>query len=367
MSGAGAKSYSRIRYTLSLVETAYLLILLAVFSRAGWSAALARAVSGGTIAPFFTLAAYVCVTYTLYYAVSFPLTFYRSFLLEHRFSLSTQGLKSWFMDQAKSGMVVYAVSLVLFSAFYWSFGAFPAAWWLAVSFFWLIANVVLARIAPAVIVPLFFKYKPLSDDELRSRVTELARKLRVDVTGVFEIDMSVKTTKANAGLIGWGKSRRVILGDTLRAKYTPDEIEVILAHEFAHQKLRHVQLLMAGNAIVATACFYLIAVSSPFMLSALGLLSLGDVASLPLVIMYFVLFGICTQPVLNFCSRKMERDADIMALEATGLTEAFVSAMEKLCSQNLAERDPGPVVKWFFFDHPPIGERIAYARAYRRG
>jgi STE24 endopeptidase len=160
--------------------------------------------------------------------VSFPFTFYRSFLLERRFSLSTQSFADWAGDQAKSLGLSYAVSLIFLAVFYRSLAAFPGMWWLAVTLIWAALNVFFAFIAPLFIVPLFFKYTPVTDGPAVDRIRSLSKTMGIPETGVFTIDMSRKTVKANAGLMGWGKSRRVVLGDTLQAGYTPEEIEVIL-------------------------------------------------------------------------------------------------------------------------------------------
>lgn len=359
-----AAHYSRIKYTLSFIETALLLVLLFLACRTGWSARFSGVIERAYGSPFVTLPVYLGGAFVLWYLVSFPLNFYQSFLLEHRFGLSKQGPGGWFRDQLISLGLVYAFSLFLLAAFFWAMARFPASWWLAISFIWVTVNVAIARLAPVVIVPLFFTYTKLADEGLRGRIISLAAKMRLPVLDVFEIDMSRKTVKANAGLLGWGAGRRVVVGDTLISRYSADEIEVILAHEFAHQKLRHLPKLLAVNALAAFACFFLMYATAPFFLAALGVGRLDGTAAIPLIFAYFVFFGLATQPAVNLVSRRMERNADLMALRATGAAGAFISSMEKLGSQNLADRVPHPLIKCFFFDHPPLGERIAYARRF---
>jgi len=357
-----AAQYSRIKYTLSFIETALLLVLLFLACRTGWAARFPGILERAYGPSFVTLPVYLGGAFAVWYLVSFPLNFYQSFLLEHRFGLSTQGPGGWFRDQLISLGLVYAFSLLLLSALFWAVARFPVSWWLVISSIWVAVNVVIARLAPVVIVPLFFKYTKLADEELRGRIIALAAKMRVRVLDVFAIDMSRKTVKANAGLLGWGAGRRVVVGDTLLSRYSADEIEVILAHEFAHQKLRHLPKLLAVNALAAFACFFLMYATAPFFLAVSGLRRIDDAAAIPLVFAYFVIFGLATQPAVNLVSRRMERNADLMALCATGAAGAFISSMEKLGAQNLADRAPHPLIKWFFFDHPPLGERIAYAR-----
>ena len=177
---------------------------------------------------------------------------------------------------------------------------------------------------------------------------------------VFEIDFSKKTLKANAAFTGMGKTKRVLLADTLKDKYTYDEVEVILAHEFAHYQLKHMIKLIAVNSLVTLGLFYLIFKTSVYTLGIFKLDSLLQLSSLPLVFLYFMLFGIIMQPLEAYFSRRFEKEADGLALKVTGDKEAFISLMEKLAAQNLADRNP--IIKFFFFTHPPIDERIKIAK-----
>lgn len=358
-----AKQYSNIKYSLDIAGIIYSLILIYLFLKSGLSQCLASSLS--TYAPkFLCVALYILVASLGYYVLNLPLNFYQSHILEHRFALSTQTLGDWFKDQLKAGAVSYAISLILIGAFYFILNLNPDNWWLGVSVFWTFFSIVMARIMPIVIIPLFFKYKKLSDENLRSRIMKLADKMKVRILDCFEIDFSRKTLKANAAFVGVGNTRRVILADTLKDKYSYDEIEVILAHEFSHYKLKHLLKLVVVNSLVTFAVFYLIFRTNIWILNLFGLPSLNDLAALPVVLIYFILFGIITQPIEAFISRSFERSADSLALETTGLKDAFISSMDKLARQNLADRSPHPVIKFFFFDHPPIDERIKMAESF---
>lgn len=225
-------------------------------------------------------------------------------------------------------------------------------------------SIILAKLMPVVIIPLFFKYKKLSDENLRERIIRLAHKMKVKILDCFEIDLSKKTLKGNAAFVGIGNTRRVILSDTLRDKYSYEEIEVILAHEFAHYQLRHLAKMVVVNSLVTSLIFYAIFKTSIYALNLFGLSSLADIAGLPVIFIYFILFGIIMQPFEAFVSRSFERSADSLALETTGLKDAFISTMDKLAKQNLSDRSPHPIIKFFFFDHPPIEERIKMAENY---
>ena len=358
-----SKKYSTIKYALSLIDTAYLLAFLLLFQGLGWSKILAGRITEIAPGRLFIIPIYILTAYIIYYLVSFPLTLYHSFILERRFCLSNQKINDWAKDQFKSGVIFYLILLILFEAFYYILKYNPHLWWLIISLFWIFFSLVLAKIMPIIIIPLFFKYKKLTDEALRQRIINLSDKVKIKILDVFEIDFSRKTLKANAAFVGWGRSRRVILADTLRDKYNYDEIEVILAHEFAHYKLKHLLKLILINSLATMLAFYCIFKTSNYALNVFGLSSLSDIAAFPIIIIYMVLFGILTQPLESYISRRLERNADKMALSVTGLKEAFISMMDKLSLQNLADRNPHPIIKFFFFDHPPIDERINMAKS----
>ena len=360
-----AKKYSSLKYTLAILDIAYILALLLIFTGFGISKILAQRLLNLTPNYYIIVPLYLLMISVFYYVFSFPLNFYSSYILEHKFCLSEQKIEDWLKDQIKAGTIYYIISIILIASFYYILKHFVYTWWWVISIAWIFFSLILARIAPVVIIPLFFKYKKLSNNNLRERIMNLANKMRVKILDVFEIDFSKKTLKANAAFVGIGNTRRVILADTLKDKYSDDEIEVILAHEFAHYKLKHLLKLILINSLATILAFYFIFKTSDHVLSLFGLSSLSDIAALPVVIMYLVVFGIVMQPFQNYISRHLEKNADKMALSVTGLKGAFASMMEKLSNQNLADRNPRPLIKFFFFDHPPVDERINMAKHSR--
>jgi STE24 endopeptidase len=358
-----SRRYSTIKYSLSIIGLVYLLLLLASSMLSGVSAILAKGVNLLVSPGYLVLPVYLLIIYAAYYILSFPLNFYQSFILEHQFQLTRQSIKNWFFDQLKSGVISYIISIVLLEIFYALLGFQPQNWWWIVSLAWIFLSLVLAKLTPVIIIPLFFKYKKFSDEGLRKRIIGLSEKMKLKILDVFEIDLSRQTEKANAALVGFGSTRRVILGDTLKNKYSPEEIEVILAHEFAHQKLGHLLKLVLIGAFSTVLCFFIIYKTSSQALAFFGADDLKDISALPIVFIYLVLLGAILQPWDNFLSRRFETQADTLAIKTTGLKEAFISTMDKLANQNLADRNPRPFIKFFFFDHPPIDERIKLARS----
>jgi len=359
-----SKRYWRIKYVLIILDSVYLIFLLFLFLNSGisykFSVFALKLVKNKPTA----IAIYFLIIYILYAILNFPLNFYRSFVLEHKFSLSRQSFISWLKDNLKSGLIFYVFSLILIEFLYFSFDYSPYHWWILVSFFWIFLSIILAKILPTFIIPLFFKYKKINDENLKRHILELASKMKVKILDIFEIDLSKKTTKANACFLGLGKTKRIILSDTLKDRYTPEEIEVILAHELAHFRFFHLWKFLFLEAIFIVLNFYIIFKTQDYFFKFYGL-NLKDIAGLPVIFIYLILYEIITLPFKNLIKRICERNADIFALKITGLKEAFISLMEKIAQQNLADRFPHPIIKLFFFDHPPIGERINLAKNFR--
>jgi STE24 endopeptidase len=356
-----AKSYSQQKYLLGIIDIFYSIALILFFLGSGLCLYLGDFISNSSLPGYLSIPVFLLIILVVYFLFNLPLNFYSGYALEHKFNLSRQKISSWWFDQLKSGVLAYIIFLVLISGFYWILAKFEQ-WWLAVSVFWIVFSVVLAKLTPVLIIPLFFKYKKLEDEVLRQRIFDLAKKMRVKLLDVFEIDFSKKTLKANAAFTGMGKTKRVILADTLKDKYSHDEVEAILAHEFSHFQRKHIFKLIAINSLLTLGLFYLIFKTSAYLLEVFKLTSLFQLASLPLVFLYFMIFGIVMQPLEAYVSRRFEREADSLALKTTQNKEAFISLMDKLASQNLADRNPHPLIKFFFFDHPPIDERIKAAK-----
>ncbi|MFA6130259.1 MAG: M48 family metallopeptidase [Candidatus Omnitrophota bacterium] len=358
-----ARKYSHQKYLLSIIDTFYSMALILAVLGSGFCLPLENLIKSFGLPGYLSIAVFLLIILFFYYLFSLPLNFYAGFTLEHKFNLTKQRISSWWLDQLKSGVLGYIIFLILILGFYWVLIKFDQ-WWLVISIFWIVFSVVLAKLTPVLIIPLFFKYKKLEDEALRQRIFSLAGKMQVKLMDVFEIDFSKKTLKANAAFTGMGKTKRVILADTLKDKYSHDEVESILAHEFAHFKLKHIFKLIAINSLLTLGLFYLIFKTNVYFLWVFKLSSLTQLASLPLVFLYFMLFAIILQPLEAFLSRRFERQADDLALKTTQNKEAFISLMDKLAAQNLADRNPHPLIKFFFFDHPPIDERIKTAKSY---
>jgi STE24 endopeptidase len=360
-----ATRYHRLRRWTSLSGTALSALLLFLLLTTGWSAAIrnvAATLAGGSF--FFTVIAYVVVLGLISEAIQLPLAYYQGVALERRYGLSTQTIGAWRRDHAKAGGVAltFAVvaALIVVHLMRWS----PVWWWLIAAACFVAIFVLLAQLAPVLLLPLFYEFKPLDRPGLTGRLAALAERAGVRVLGVFEWRLSDRTRKANAALTGIGRTRRILLSDTLLADHGDEEIEVILAHELAHHVHRDIWKGIALEAALITLALY---VSDRVLATSVGRFGIagnGDPAAIPLLVLTAGAVSLALLPIANALSRAHERRADRYALEMTRNADAFVSAMRRLSARNLAEERPSWLVELLFHSHPPMAARIDAARVW---
>ena len=350
---------------LSLVLTAGLLGGLLI----GGGSALMRNFSlrFGGASPAASVAIYVVVLALLQEILTFPVLLYRSFLLEGHYGLSSEPFSGWMWDHVKglliAGVLSLAAAEIVYAALRWS----PRWWWAASAAVFVVVTVLLAKLAPILLLPIFYRFKPLDRESLRQRLVALSHRAGVAVLGVYEWGLGEKTRRANAALVGTGRTRRILVSDTLLAQYSDDEIEVILAHELGHHVHRDIAKGLLLEVLLLALAFYAAAAALHVWWRPLGLTSPADVAGLPLLLLAGGAASLAATPVVNAISRRNERRADRYALTITRQPSAFVSAMRRLGNQNLAEEHPSRAALWLFHTHPPIGERIEAARIFDAG
>ncbi|HXH25730.1 MAG TPA: M48 family metalloprotease, partial [Vicinamibacterales bacterium] len=346
--------YHRLQRRASVAAAALAGAFLLVFLVSGASAALRDAAaswSGGSFAA--TLLIYSTVLFLAHAALELPLAVYSGLTLERRYGLSAQTTGGWWRDHVKAGAVALVFSsgaaLVVYALIRWR----PDTWWLIAALAFAAIIVVLAQLAPVVLLPLFYELKPLDRPALAERLVSLAERAGARVLGVFEWRLSSRTRRANAALAGLGPTRRILLSDTLLAEYSDDEVEVILAHELAHHVYRDIWTAIALESALVVLGFFLADRALEIWSSSFGLQGKGDIAGLPLLALAGGAVSIALRPAANALSRAHERRADRYALEMTRNAGAFIRAMRRLSAQNLAEERPSRLVEVLFHTHPP--------------
>ncbi len=360
-----ARRYNRISRGLGVADAVLGLILMAVLVLTGLSGAL-RDVSFRFGAENYALSLLIYVFFLSVLGKLLGLGFdYYSFRLEHEYHLSNQRLRGWAWDQVKGFLVGLVIAILLSQLLYFAIRQWPQTWWIISWAVFLLLFVLFAQIAPVVLFPLFYRFKPLENDRLRDRLTLLTQRTGTRVRGVYEWMLSEKSKKANAALTGLGNTRRIILADTLLANYTDDEIEAVLAHELGHHVHKHILKSIVVQAAISFCGFWLLKLVVRYSYQQeTWFSSQYDFANLPLIVLVTTVLSLLLMPLLNAYSRRNERQADRYAWQNIASVQPFVTAMNKLADQNLAERNPPRWIVLLFHSHPPVGRRIAAAEAW---
>ena len=362
---AKAAELARTRRRLFLTGT----VLGLVAPWAIWASGLSGVLLGvfGGPGSWLGLPVYVAIVTLLLVVISTPLSYYGGYVVGHRYGLSTQSVGGWFADWLKSTVLGVVLATGAASAFYLTVSWFPTLWW---AVFWLeamAALVLLTFIAPYVIVPIFFKPRPVDDPGIVLMIEELVKRAGTTVAGISRLDFSRRTNEANAAVIGFGRSRRVVLGDTLLNAFTLPEIRAVVAHELGHHIHRDVPKLLGVQAVVMAVGLGLAAVVGEPLLRTVGAAPLADPSSYPLLVLGVSALGLLCLPAVNGFARVVESNADDYAVELIGDGRPLAAAMRRLADQNLAEERPPRWAELLMYTHPPIWRRVQRAEAAGRG
>ncbi|MGK9475212.1 M48 family metallopeptidase [Melioribacter sp. OK-6-Me] len=355
-----SKEYSRIKILLSISKTALSFIILIVFIATGWSTRLEQFVISLSSNAYIALILFVSIALIILSVILLPIDFYEEYLLEHKYNLSNQNIFGWIIDKLKGALVSGVIGLPLVLIFYWILQKFGDLWWLPFGVVTFLFSVLLARIAPFVLIPLFYQITPIENDLIKDRIKELIKNAGLQVESVMKFNMSKNTRKANAAFTGLGKAKRILLADTLLENYSPQQIITIIAHELGHYKKKHLIKNIFIGAVFSFTSFYLTAGFYAKAVEWFGFDNIYRLAALPLLLICMGLILIVFTPAMNFISRKYEHEADEFAVKITGGKEEFISTLISLSEQNLVDKEPHPLIEWFFYSHPSLKKRIGY-------
>lgn len=353
-----AKKYNNIKLAIGITEGIVSFILILFFVWLGYSKELENYLSNYLSNQYLLFLAFLFVVGFAGSILSYPISYYTGFYLEHKYNLSNQTFWKWILEGLKGLLVSLVIGVPILLVFYYILNTFNLLWWLPFAVIMFFISVVLAQIFPVLIFPIFYKVTPIDNVELKRRINSLATNARIKVENVYRFDMSKNTKKANAAFTGLGKTKRIILGDTLLDNYSEDEIEAVIAHELGHFKKKHIIKNIIIGTISSFLTLYLIAILYQYSLGWFGFNSITEIAALPLLAIWSMLIGIVQSPLGNILSRKFEYEADEYSIFETKNPNAFIKTLEKLTDQNLGDKDPHPFVEWFFYSHPSIKNRI---------
>ncbi|HEY6968933.1 MAG TPA: M48 family metallopeptidase [Candidatus Angelobacter sp.] len=360
-----ARRYNQIKRWLGMIDLVLGIGLMLAVLVTGWTRTL-RDLSFHAAREHYLLALFFYILFLSIISklLTLALDIY-SFHLEHQFHLSNQKLGSWVLDQIKGWVVGLVIGTILAEIVYELMRTSPDHWWILAWLIFIGLYVFFAQLAPIVLFPLFYKFVPLQNEELKSRLMRLGERAGTRIRGVYEWKLSEKTKKANAALTGLGNTRRIILADTLLENYSDDEIEAVLAHELGHHVHGHIFKSIIVQAIVTLIGFWAANWVLQYVTLSLHMFpSRTDFANLPLLVLVSSVLSMVLMPALNAYSRFNERQADLYCWKSVPSVSPFVTAMQKLTTQNLSERNPSRLVEILFHSHPSISKRIAAAEMW---
>ena len=360
-----SRRYNHIHRLLGIADFVIGFALLLVILLTGWTGSLRDIAYRAAFQNYsFAVFLYVLMLLIIGKLLGVGLDYY-GFRVEHRFHLSNLGITSWMWDEAKGFLVGLVMAEVVVELLYLILRKYPEHWWLLAWAVLMGLFVLLAQLAPVVLFPIFYKFEPLNNDDLKLRLVRLGERAGTRVRGVYKWNLSEKSKKANAALTGLGSTRRIILADTLLDNFSADEIEAVLAHELGHHVHRHILKSIGVQALTTLTGFWAANWALHYAVDRMHIfLTLSDFANLPLLALVFTVLSVALLPALNAYSRYNERQADRYAFESIGSVGPFISSMNKLADQNLAEKTPSKWVEWLFHSHPAISRRIAAAQAW---
>jgi STE24 endopeptidase len=369
-----ASEYAQLRRRLMLLQLLAGAVYIILWISLGWSADLRSALasrSNDGLLPFephwiLQLALFAAGFGLPWAILTLPLNYYSGFVLPHRFGQSNQSLREWIWDGVKGSLISMVIGLPLLIGLYALLRGSGDNWWLWAAGGYTFFGVVLTSLAPVLLMPIFYEIKPLAEDrqDLVERLTSLAERSGARVEGVYKMDMSRRTKAANAALAGLGRTRRILLGDTLLENFSADEIETILAHELGHHVHHDIPWGITAQTVFNFISFFIGARVLDWSVGVFDLQGVYDPAGLPALMLALSIVGLVSMPLTNLYSRWRETLADRFALERTGKPQSFVSAMTRLANQNLAQVDPPRWVVLLLSSHPPLRERIQRAETY---
>ncbi len=356
--------YTRTTTRFSLLQTSFTLVVTLVFILTGGFNQVDLLARGFGLGSIGTGLLFTGLLALLVFIIDLPFSIYSTFVIEQRFGLNKTTVKTFLLDILKGIVLACAIGGPLLALVFWFFQRTGDNGWL---YCWAAVTLVvllLQFLAPVVIMPLFNKFSPLEDGELKQRITDYARDQHFAIQGIYTMDGSKRSTRLNAFFTGFGHFRRIVFFDTLVNTLQPTEIVAVLAHEMGHFKKKHIFKMMGASILQMGVMLYIMSLflGNEQLFAAFGMEHVSVYAGL-------VFFGFLYTPIstllaicFNYFSRRHEYEADAWAVATTGLAEELISALKKLSIHNLANLTPHPLNVAIHYSHPPVLQRIRAIR-----
>ena len=355
-----AADYTVAKTRTSILQHVFEALVLLAFTLGGGLQLLALVWQGVFDSALLEGAAFILSSLLLMAALDIPLNLYRTFGIETRFGFNKITPKLYLFDLIKQTALALTIGVPLLLGVLWLMGTMGENWWLYVWLAWMAFNLLIIAIYPTFIAPLFNKFQPLEDTQLKARIEALLDKCGFHASGLFVMDGSKRSNHGNAYFSGFGKTKRIVFFDTLLKNLSGDEIEAVLAHELGHFKRRHILKRMAWIFAGSLLALWVLAqlMQADWFYTGLGVSTQNTATALLLFILVSPVFTFLLQPLLARLSRKHEFEADQYAAQ-TATAPALIRALVKLYEDNASTLTPDPVHSAFYDSHPPAGIRIA--------
>ncbi len=362
-----AKRYEIVKLVLEPVSGTIVPIAFSLFLLLSGNSVLLEqylALANGSY--WVTLSLYLILFVILLQLVETPFSFYSGFIVDHRFRLSTQTLKGWVVDELK-GLGIEVVFGVLAGAALYYLIRTLSLWWLAAAILFAVVSILLSIILPYVLMPIFYKVTPIVDSSLKDDLLDMSKRVGArSVDRVLVADESRRSIRANALFSGIGKSKAIVLFDTLLSNFTRREVITVVAHELGHYVNKDIWREAIVSGLLAIPLFFIADYVLRQSAGSLGLTGIADPAGVPLIFAILIGVSFLLQPVSNGISRVTERKADEFALRAADDSEAQASAERRLADLSLAVDRPNRLVELFFYTHPSSSRRVELAEDWKK-
>jgi STE24 endopeptidase len=359
-----ANEYEGMQQRLLCVQVVLTVIFLILFQWLG-STPLVELLERlwGRESGFLFHASYAALLLLGFSSLFFPLSYYRGYVLEHHYELSNQSHGAWISDFIKSLIIDVLITALLFATIYSLLASLAGHWWWVAACIYTVFAVILSTLAPILIMPLFYSFEPLAEEGLTQRINERLTAANLPIAGVYRWGLEESSNTANAAFVGMGKTRRIILSDTLLKRCDEDEILAVVAHEIGHCKHQDIWRMMGLNALCALLAFYGAHHLLIRLIDGMGVTQIADVSAAPVLLLSLFAISILLVPLVNAFSRRCEYAADGYAVRNHAGATALISALEQLSEQNLSVREPHPWIEWLLHSHPSLPRRIKYIQA----
>jgi len=361
---ADAKNYTRLKIILSCCQIVVVISVMAYYYFSGRSQSISKNIISSIKNRWVAFYLIILIVYIILLISELPISIISGFYIERAFDLSKISFNTWAIKYLKGAGIGILLSPAAAFLMYLCINKSPKFWFAIVMAGVIFFQLIYSYLYPNIGIPIFYTAKPISSPELTKEIKDLASRAGYKNAGVYEIDYSRYTNKSNAFFTGMLGNRKIFLSDNLLKNFSNSEVKFVLAHEIAHDKLKHIPIIIALGILSSAVFLFLYRFIYLKIGAVISRGSLSEPSSFAFIILLLFLLTLIVMPLQNTISRKMETDADRMALELTSDPNSMRSAIIKLSQNNKNDPNPPGWIEFIFYSHPSAKHRIEMAENY---